>query len=158
MNRANYLLLSICVIQVLMTISCSGPELTFDQQMIQKLKEECETSDEPIEYTIENEILQKFLSQPNADGYVVVSSTTHPGITATSEKEYEWFTLRIQNIEDYFSRYNPHISSLMDKYLENNAKPSVLSIKSCINVGYYIDHDFKFEQYYRYRRPILLSA
>ena len=113
------------------------PTEMLEQELIEKLMASEEIYN-AIGYpnTIENEILSKYLESLGSDGYyTIVYPQTTIDSDMYSDKEY---------IIESFDEMGYDISKLYDRFMEINKSPSLLTVKSSMAEGYYIDFDWKF--------------
>lgn len=139
----------IIIICITPMLGCGETETTttinLDIMLIQKLMEDCEPNANSTENnTIENEILQKFLSSLNEhDGNIIVVNPT-----TLSE------LIDVNNPADtgYLSEWSKYVTfcdifALVDKYNEINQDSELLTIKSSLTEGYYVNFDNKLQKY-----------
>jgi hypothetical protein len=136
---------------ILWSIGCGTTTSTIDDSfnldimLIQRLLEDCESDSNSTENnTIENEILQKFLSSLNEhDGNIIVISPTTIS---------EFIDVNSPYTAGYLSEWSSNVTecdifALVDKYNEINKDSELLTIKSSLTEGYYVNFDNKLEKY-----------
>jgi len=130
-------------------LGCDVTETTttidLDIILIQRLTEDCESDVNGTENnTIENEILQKFLSSLNEhDGNIIVVSPTTLS---------ELIDVNNPTHSSYLSEWSSYVTecdifALVDKYNEINQDSELLTIKSSLTEGYYVNFDNKLQKY-----------